>query len=152
MPPARRAARWPRTPRPRRPTRPRSAPPVAPRRRPAAGRLPPAAGPASPSSVRPAFPAPLSPRPAASMRYTGIVVLASRTAAHFREWQKYAQVPVLLRVQHAVLDAGRHQRAVLGVGHRVVAGGQPLLGGADPRIVAGLAAPHQLPLGLDIDR
>jgi len=50
-----------------------------------------------------------------------------------------------------VLDAGRDQGAVLGVGHGVVAGGQPFLGGADTRVSTGLATLHELPRGRDVD-
>ncbi len=46
-----------------------------------------------------------------------------------------------------MLDAGWDKGAVFGVGHGVVAGGQPFLGGADPRVTTGLAALHLLPAG-----
>src|SRR6516164_5214376 len=97
------------------------------------------------------IPGSLTPRrPSAGLYLPGIVVVATGAGAHLGEWQQHAQPAVFGRVEHTMLDTRRDQGAVLGVGHNVVAGGQPLLRGADQRIVTGLAAPHQLPRGPDL--
>src|SRR6516165_7516637 len=89
-------------------------------------------------------------RPGIGLHPPGIVLVATSAGAHLGEWQQYAQLSVFGRVEHSMLGTRRDEGAVLGVGHRVVAGGQPFLGGADPRVGAALAAPHQLPRRPDI--
>lgn len=54
--------------------------------------------------------------------------------AHRRQRQQHPQLPILVRVKHAVLDAGGHQFAGLGVGHAVAAGREPFLGRTHLRV------------------
>ena len=122
-PPARPAAPWPRTPSPPPPTRRRSARRVAPRQRPAATRRRPVPVPAWLACVSPAS-RPIPRRPAATGHPRPVAAAAGVRGARPGERQQRAQFPVLLRVQPAVLHARGDQGAVLGVGHRVVAGGQ----------------------------
>src|SRR6516162_388129 len=97
------------------------------------------------------IPGSLTPRrPGVGLHPPGIVLVAIGVGAHLGEWQQYAQLAVFGRVEHTMLNARRDEGAVLGVGHRVMAGGQPFLGGPDPRVVAGLAPLHQLPRRLDL--